>query len=166
MKSKIFIAAVILLAGLKSYCQDPSVTQLKTTAERSVADDTTHKLGWKTGGVLNLGIAQGSTSNWAAGGEQFSKLPDLMMPGGRIALFGRTAGNIPDISTRTLYWKQISIHGSTMGTRDEFLSMLDLLESRNVKPVIDQVFPFEKFDEAFQRMEKSDQFGKIVLQIK
>jgi len=72
MKSKIFIAAVILLAGLKSYCQDPSVTQLKTTAERSVADDTTHKLGWKTGGVLNLGIAQGSTSNWAAGGEQFS----------------------------------------------------------------------------------------------
>ena len=101
----------------------------------------------------------------SAGGEQFSKLPDLMMPGGRIAIFGRTAGNIPDISTRTLYWKQISIHGTTMGTRDEFLSMLDFVESRKLKPVIDKVYPLEQAEEAMQRMEKGDQFGKIVLKI-
>jgi zinc-binding alcohol dehydrogenase/oxidoreductase len=101
----------------------------------------------------------------SAGGEQFSKLPDLMMPGGRIAIFGRTAGNIPDISTRTLYWKQISIHGTTMGTRDEFLSMLDFVESRKLKPVIDKVYPLEQAEEAMRRMEKGDQFGKIVLKI-
>lgn len=101
----------------------------------------------------------------SAGGEQFSKLPDLMMPGGRIALFGRTAGNIPDISTRTLYWKQISIHGTTMGTRDEFLSMLDFVESRKLKPIIDKVYPLELAEEAMRRMEKGDQFGKIILKI-
>jgi zinc-binding alcohol dehydrogenase/oxidoreductase len=101
----------------------------------------------------------------SAGGEQFSKLPDLMMPGGRIAVFGRTAGNIPDLSTRALYWKQISIHGTTMGTRDEFLSMLDFVESRKLKPIIDKVYPLDQAEEAMHRMEKGDQFGKIVLKI-
>ena len=101
----------------------------------------------------------------SAGGDQFSKLIELALPGGRIVNFGRTAGNITNISTRLLYWKQLSIHGSTMGTRDEFLSMLDFLESRNIKPVIDKVFPLEQIDEAMKRMEQGDQFGKIVLQI-
>jgi NADPH:quinone reductase-like Zn-dependent oxidoreductase len=101
----------------------------------------------------------------SAGGDQFSKLIELALPGGRIVNFGRTAGNITNISTRLLYWKQISIHGSTMGTRDEFLSMLDFLESRNIKPVIDKIFPLEEIDEAMKRMEQGDQFGKIVLQI-
>ncbi|HZI26011.1 MAG TPA: zinc-binding dehydrogenase [Chryseolinea sp.] len=101
----------------------------------------------------------------SAGGDQFSKLIELALPGGRIVNFGRTAGNITNISTRLLYWKQISIHGSTMGTRDEFLSMLDFLESRSLKPVIDKIFPLEQIDEALKRMEQGDQFGKIVLQI-
>jgi zinc-binding alcohol dehydrogenase/oxidoreductase len=102
----------------------------------------------------------------SAGGPQFSQLPEIMVPGGRIAIFGRTAGNIPDLPTRLLYWKQISIHGTTMGTRDEFMSMLDFLESRNMKPVIDKVYPLENINEAMQRMESGDQFGKIILQIK
>lgn len=102
----------------------------------------------------------------SAGGKDFSKLIEIALPGGRIVNFGRTAGNITDVATRLLYWKQLSIHGSTMGTRDEFLSMLDFLESRNMKPVIDQTFPLEKIEEAMLRMEKGDQFGKIVLQIK
>jgi zinc-binding alcohol dehydrogenase/oxidoreductase len=65
-----------------------------------------------------------------------------------------------------LYWKQLSIFGSTMGTRDEFLSMIDFLESRKIKPVIDKVYPLEQVNEAMERMQKGDQFGKILLQIK
>jgi D-arabinose 1-dehydrogenase-like Zn-dependent alcohol dehydrogenase len=53
-----------------------------------------------------------------------------------------------------------------MGTRDEFLSMLDFIESRNLKPVIDTIIPLEKVSEGFKRMEEVNQFGKIVLQIK
>lgn len=101
----------------------------------------------------------------SAGGNQFSKYIELAMPGGRIVNFGRTAGNITDISTRLLYWKQISILGTTMGTRDEFLSMLHFLESRNIKPVMDRTFPLAEIHSAFQRMENADQFGKIVLEI-
>lgn len=101
----------------------------------------------------------------SAGGANFNSLIELASPGGRIVLFGRTAGNIPDISPRTLYWKQISIFGSTMGTRDEFLSLLDFVEKKKIKPVVDQVLPFEHIEQAFNRMESGRQFGKIVLKI-
>jgi zinc-binding alcohol dehydrogenase/oxidoreductase len=100
-----------------------------------------------------------------AGGPEFGKFIDLAMPGARIVNFGRTAGNITEISTRSLYSKQISIFGTTMGTRDEFLSMLHFLESRNIKPVMDKTFPLVQINEAFERMGNSNQFGKIILEI-
>jgi NADPH:quinone reductase-like Zn-dependent oxidoreductase len=100
-----------------------------------------------------------------AGGPDFNQYIELAMPGGRIVNFGRTAGMIGEINTRLLYWKQISIFGTTMGTRDEFLSMIDFIESRNLKPIIDQIFPLENINDAFQRMKDKNQFGKIVLKI-
>ena len=53
-----------------------------------------------------------------------------------------------------------------MGTRDDFLSMLDFVESRSLKPVIDQTFSIDRIQDALARMEDGSQFGKIVLQIK
>lgn len=100
-----------------------------------------------------------------AGGPAFNSYVDLCMPGGRIVNFGRTAGMIGEINTRMLYWKQVSIFGTTMGTRDEFLSMIDFIESRNLKPVIDQVFSLDNINDAFRRMKDQNQFGKIVLKI-
>ncbi|HYG20016.1 MAG TPA: zinc-binding dehydrogenase [Ohtaekwangia sp.] len=101
----------------------------------------------------------------SAGGSGFGKLIEVALPGGRIVNFGRTQGDITGIATRMLYNKQLSIHGTTMGTRDEFLSMLDFLESRNLHPVIDKVFGLEQIHEAFERLESPDHFGKIVLNI-
>ena len=101
----------------------------------------------------------------SAGGNQFGKFIELAMPGGRIVNFGRTAGNITDISTRLLYWKQVSIMGTTMGTRDEFLSMLHFIESRSLKPIMDRTFPLENIGQAFDRMATADQFGKIIVKI-
>ena len=101
----------------------------------------------------------------SAGGSHFSALLDLAVPGGRIVNFGRTAGNIPDLSTRTLYWKQISIFGTTMGTEDEFLSMLDFVHKHKIRPVIDKVFSLAGVNDAFRHMESGGQFGKILLRI-
>jgi NADPH:quinone reductase-like Zn-dependent oxidoreductase len=100
-----------------------------------------------------------------AGGSDFNNYIELAMPGGRIVNFGRTAGMIGSINTRLLYWKQLSILGTTMGTRDEFLSMIDFIESRNLKPVIDKTFSLESINEAFQHMKDKNQFGKILLKI-
>ena len=102
----------------------------------------------------------------SAGGNQFGKYIDLALPGGRIVNFGRTAGNITDVATRLLYWKQISIFGSTMGTRDEFLSMLHFVESRDIKPVLDKTYALADIGQAIERMAQAGQFGKIMLEIK
>ncbi len=101
----------------------------------------------------------------SAGGVQFSRLLNLAVPGGRIVNFGRTGGNISDLSTRALFWKQISIFGTTMGTQDEFFSMLDFIHKHKIKPVIDKVFSLNEVNEAFTRMREGEQFGKIVLRI-
>jgi zinc-binding alcohol dehydrogenase/oxidoreductase len=98
-----------------------------------------------------------------AGGPDFHQLLDLAAPGGRIVNFGRTAGPACTFNARTLFSKQLSLFGTTMGTRDEFLSMIDFIESRKLKPVIDQVMPFHQINDAFKRMETSGQFGKIIL---
>lgn len=87
------------------------------------------------------------------------------MPGGRIVNFGRTAGNIGEINLRNFYSKQLSLFGTTMGTRDEFLSMLDFIEGRNIKPIIDSEFTLENIQQAIDHMKQEQQFGKIVLKI-
>ena len=100
-----------------------------------------------------------------AAGDQFNALVELALPGGRIVNYGRTSGSLTNISMRSVYWKQLSILGTTMGTRDEFLSMLVLLENRNIKPIIDQTFTLAQVNDAFARMQSQDQFGKILLKI-
>lgn len=101
----------------------------------------------------------------SAAGNQFGKLVELAVPGGRIVNFGRTAGNLSEINMRQVYWKQLSILGSTMGTRDEFLSMMDMLESRKIVPVIDRQFPLAQINEAFDYMKGQHHFGKITIRI-
>lgn len=102
----------------------------------------------------------------SAGGNQFNKLVEIANPGGRVVNYGRTAGTITDINTRQFYWKQLSLLGSTMGTRDEFLSMLEFVEGHKLRPVVDRAFPLENIQDAIERMESANQFGKIVLSIR
>ena len=66
---------------------------------------------------------------------------------------------------RQVYWKQLSILGSTMGTRDEFLSMINMMESRNIVPVIDKQFSLSEINEAFEYMKSQNHFGKITIKI-
>lgn len=101
----------------------------------------------------------------SAGGSDFEKLVDVCVPGGRIVNFGRTAGSTVSFDLKKLFYKQISLFGTTMGTRDEFLSLLEFVESRKLVPVVDQVFPFTDAKQAFERMQEGSQFGKIVLKI-
>lgn len=101
----------------------------------------------------------------SAGGEQFGQLLELALPGGRIVLFGKTRGTIQNISPRSLYWKQLSIFGTTMGTRDEFLSMLDFVHKHQLHPEIDEEFSLDQIEAALQKLEMPERFGKIILKI-
>ena len=101
----------------------------------------------------------------SAAGKGFSDLSLLANPGGRIVLFGRTAGMIPALNPKVIFWKQLSIHGSTMGNETEFRQMIDFVRQKQVRPVIDSVFALEDINAAFEKMDKGDQFGKIVLRM-
>ena len=86
-------------------------------------------------------------------------------PGGRIVVCGATSGPNPPAQLHRVWWKQLTIYGSTMGTREDFAGVLELVASGRARPVIDEVFPLEEVRAAHERMERGEQFGKIVLRI-
>lgn len=96
-------------------------------------------------------------------GADFAWIPDLCNPGGRIVFFGGTAGNIPELNARPLFWKQLQLLGTTMGTQDEFKAMLKLVNEHKIVPVVDEALPLAEARTAFEKMGASRQFGKIIL---
>ncbi len=102
----------------------------------------------------------------SAGGDGFFELTRIVKPGGRIVFFGATAGNPSRLDQRRMFWKQITLQGTTMGTPQDFQEMVRLFDAHKLKPPIDRVFPFNEFREAYLRMWKGEQFGKIVLKLK
>jgi zinc-binding alcohol dehydrogenase/oxidoreductase len=101
----------------------------------------------------------------SAGGETFMKALDLVSPGGRVVTYGATTGPAMELEVRRIFWKQLNVLGSTMGTAQEFEAALKFYEANRLRPVIDQVFPLSEASAAHRRMEEGRQFGKIVLKI-
>ncbi|MBK9336322.1 MAG: zinc-binding dehydrogenase [Lewinellaceae bacterium] len=101
----------------------------------------------------------------SAGGDGFALLPGLCKPGARIGIYGGSLGKINGLSPQILFWKQISILGSTMGTPEEFTQMLDFVSRHRIVPVVDSVFPLSDGNAALQRLAEGTQFGKVVLTI-
>jgi NADPH:quinone reductase-like Zn-dependent oxidoreductase len=100
----------------------------------------------------------------SAGRDVFSALLEIVKPGGRIVTFGATTGSPSTVEIRRIFWKQVSILGSTMGTPAEFAEMLALFDG-SLTPILDRVFPLLAAPDAHRRMDQADQFGKIVLEI-
>jgi zinc-binding alcohol dehydrogenase/oxidoreductase len=98
-------------------------------------------------------------------GDGFAKLLDLSNPGARIVIFGGTAGNIPALNGRKIFWKQLQLLGTTMGSPEDFKGMIDLVNQHKIVPVIDEIFPLSQAQNAVSKMENSSQFGKILLKI-
>ena len=84
---------------------------------------------------------------------------------GRITVCGATTGPNPPAQLHRVWWKQLSILGSTMGTAEDFAGAYDLIASGRARPVVDQVFPLEEIRAAHERLEAGEQLGKIVLSI-
>ena len=101
----------------------------------------------------------------SAGGPGFGDLIDLCAPGGRIVFFGATRGNPPELPSRKIFWRQISLLGTTMGSPTDFAAMVDLVTSKTIHPVISEIFQLERAGDAFALMECGGQCGKIVVQI-
>ncbi len=101
----------------------------------------------------------------SAGGPGYATLLDIAAPGGRIVNYGATAGPPEKLDLFKVFWKQLRLLGSTMGSPADFAAMLNFVAEHSLKPVVDDVVPLTEGPEAVERMKNSPQFGKIVLRI-
>jgi len=85
--------------------------------------------------------------------------------GGRIVLCGVTSNAEAVTNLRTLYWNQLTILGSTMGSDNDLRKMVEAVTAAKLKPVIDSVWPLEDVTDAMGKMQAGEQFGKIALEV-
>nr|WP_297415609.1 zinc-binding dehydrogenase [uncultured Nocardioides sp.] len=86
-----------------------------------------------------------------------------LRPGGRIVISGTTSGpDVPNAELTRVFFLQLEVIGSTMGTRQELASLINMLDTTGVRPVIDRVLPMEQAREGFAAMAEGDVFGKVV----
>ena len=86
-----------------------------------------------------------------------------LRPGGTLVISGTTSGPNPDNAELTrVFFLQLRVIGSTMGTRTELASLVELLDVSGVRPVIDQVLPMDQARDGFAALAAGDVFGKVV----
>jgi len=86
-----------------------------------------------------------------------------LRPGGKIVISGTTSGpNVDDAELTRIFFLQLSVIGSTMGTRQELASLVTLLDASGARPLIDHTLPMDQARDGFAAMAKGDVFGKIV----
>jgi len=90
---------------------------------------------------------------------------DVAAREGRIVVCGATTGPNPPAALHRIWWKQLSVLGSTMGTTSDFEAVLDLVVTGRARPVVDEIVPLEDIRAAHARLEAGEQLGKIVLSI-
>jgi len=100
----------------------------------------------------------------SAGGDSFAKALSVVKPGGRAVTYGGTTGDAT-IKMFPIFWHQLSIYGTSMGSPGDFAAMLDFVSKHRIKPVIDRVYELAEIESAMQRMDDALQFGKIVLRV-
>jgi NADPH:quinone reductase-like Zn-dependent oxidoreductase len=83
----------------------------------------------------------------------------------RVVVCGATSGPNPPAQLHRIWWKQLTIYGSTMGTKEDFEGAYELVARGEARPIVDRVFPLEQAAEAHEFLEAGRQFGKIVLAI-
>ncbi|WP_026690145.1 zinc-binding dehydrogenase [Alteribacter aurantiacus] len=99
------------------------------------------------------------------GAATFNKSLDTLRKGGTIVTFGSSTGDEIEIDLRKFFYGQFNMLGSTMGSGEEFSAMLDFIQTHRIKPIMDRVYPLHKYQDAFDRLQEANQFGKIAFTI-
>jgi NADPH:quinone reductase-like Zn-dependent oxidoreductase len=99
------------------------------------------------------------------GGETMSKSVLAAAAGGRIMTCGATAGFEPKIDLRHVFFRQVEIRGSTMGSKGSLFGILEHVKAGRLKPVVDRVLPLWEAREAHRVLEAREAFGKVVLEV-
>ncbi|MET7336199.1 zinc-binding dehydrogenase [Nonomuraea sp. NPDC005650] len=88
-----------------------------------------------------------------------------LRPGGRIVVSGATSGAVPPADLNRVFFLQLSVVGSTMGTREQLRRLAVFMEQTGVRPVVDRVLPLAQARDGFAAMAEGEIFGKIVFTV-
>ncbi|MCS6894765.1 MAG: zinc-binding dehydrogenase [Bacteroidia bacterium] len=97
------------------------------------------------------------------GGDVFPAYLTISRPGARIVVYGATRGNPPNIDLRRLFWKQLHLIGSTMGSPANFAALLQFISANRIHPLVETILPFSDLPKALYLLWTGQQIGKIVL---
>jgi zinc-binding alcohol dehydrogenase/oxidoreductase len=111
-----------------------------------------------TGGGAHIVVDDVGEATWR-------RTLDAARPEGRVVVCGATTGPNPPAALHRVWWKQLTILGSTMGSPEDFQAVWELIDTGRVRPVVDRVFPLAEARAAHERLEAGEQLGKIVLSI-
>ena len=139
-----------------SRSEDKLKEAISSGADKTALDgeDWTEKFGGKVDLVIE-----------SVGAATFNKSLDTLKPGGTIVLFGSSTGDTVEFNLRDFFVKQYTLKGSTMGSQEELEDMIAFSEKHEVRPLIDRVYDFDDYKDAFKRLKESKQTGKIVLKL-
>jgi NADPH:quinone reductase-like Zn-dependent oxidoreductase len=150
--------------GAKVYVTSGSEKKIALAKQHGAADGVIHHAREWSRTLLEIIGRRPDVIVDGAGGDTFAQALDLVRPGGRIVTYGATRGSVSNLEVRRIFWKQINILGSTMGTPEDFTRMLQRYAT-GLRPIIDSVWPLEAAADGHTRLESGDQFGKVVLRM-
>lgn len=87
----------------------------------------------------------------------------VLRPGGTLVIAGATTGGMPPAELHRIFHKQLTVTGSVMSTRAEFIDLLRMMETAGIRPSVDSIIPFERIREGYERLERGAVLGKIVV---
>ena len=111
-----------------------------------------------TGGGAHVVVEHVGEATWA-------RTLNAARQDGRVVVCGATSGPNPPAALHRIWWKQLTVLGSTMGTREDFKGAYDLIAAGKARPVVDEVFPLAEAASAHRRLESGEQLGKVILRI-
>jgi NADPH:quinone reductase-like Zn-dependent oxidoreductase len=122
------------------------------------SEDVVARVKELTGGGAHVVVDDVGEATW-------KRTLDAARPEGRIVVCGATTGPNPPAALHRVWWKQLSILGSSMGTPEDFEHVYALVAAGKALPTVDQVFPLAEARAAHERLEAGEQLGKIILSI-
>ena len=160
----LFAFQFTLAVGAKVYVTSGSDQKIEKAKAMGAAGgvnyqnaDWVKELGKKSGG-FDLIID-------SAGGDGFAQLLKLCRFGARVVTYGGGQGYVNKLSPQLIFWRQVSILGTSMGNDVEFDAMVNFISAHKIVPVVDSVRPLAEGADGFDRMDQGKQFGKIVFSI-
>ncbi|MDN3671184.1 zinc-binding dehydrogenase [Echinicola jeungdonensis] len=157
-----FAAQYAIAAGAKVYVNSSKEEKIRKAISLGAHGGFNYKdKVWAADAISQIGgfdlIIDGTA------GDTFDDLTKILNPGGRLIFYGATLGNPSSINARRVFWNQLTIQGSTMGSDHDFEEMVNFVQEKKVIPVVDSVRPYSNAIEAFEKMSEGAQMGKLVL---